>query len=167
MNSLIGVLITFVVVILILYLVNNLPIDRRGKQIVRVIVIVVSILSMLKYLAVFWLRRARAQMTQLCAPCRISVAYALHYDILKDFEPVSRLPVDQLLIVAKNSVAGQREGLLIAWLHHRPHVFNQVNHIPKPSFARAAGQPLNATYHLVFVCGGTTYAQKSGLTAVG
>ena len=53
MNSPIGVLITFVVIILILYLVNNLPIDRRGKQIVRVIVIVVSILSMLKYLAVF------------------------------------------------------------------------------------------------------------------
>jgi len=53
MNSLIGVLITFVVIILILYLVNMLPIDGKAKQIVRVIVIIVGIISMLKYLAVF------------------------------------------------------------------------------------------------------------------
>jgi len=53
MNSLIGVLVTFVVIILILYLVNMLPIEGRAKQIVRVIVIIVGIISMLKYLAVF------------------------------------------------------------------------------------------------------------------
>ncbi len=53
MNALIGVLITFVVIILILYLVNMLPIDGKAKQIVRVIVIIVGIISMLKYLAVF------------------------------------------------------------------------------------------------------------------
>jgi len=53
MNVLVGALITFVVVILILYLVNMLPIDSRAKQIVRVIVIVLGIISMLKYLAVF------------------------------------------------------------------------------------------------------------------
>lgn len=53
MNILISALITFVVVILILYLVNMLPIDGRAKQIVRVIVIVVGILSLLRYLAVF------------------------------------------------------------------------------------------------------------------
>jgi hypothetical protein len=53
MNVLIGVLITFVVIILILYLVNMLPIDGKAKQIVRVIVIIVGIISMLKYLAVF------------------------------------------------------------------------------------------------------------------
>ena len=53
MNMLVGVLITFLVVILILYLVNMLPIDGRAKQIVRVIVIVLGIISMLKYLAVF------------------------------------------------------------------------------------------------------------------
>ena len=35
-----------------LYLVNMLPIDGRAKQIVRVIVIVLGILSLLKYLAV-------------------------------------------------------------------------------------------------------------------
>ena len=49
----VSVLITFLVIILILYLVNMLPIDGRAKQIVRVIVIVIGIISMLKYLAVF------------------------------------------------------------------------------------------------------------------
>lgn len=53
MDILISVLITFVVVILVLYLVNMLPIDGRAKQIVRVIVIIVGILSLLRYLAVF------------------------------------------------------------------------------------------------------------------
>ena len=53
MDLLISALITFVVVILVLYLVNMLPIDGRAKQIVRVIVIIVGILSLLRYLAVF------------------------------------------------------------------------------------------------------------------
>jgi hypothetical protein len=53
MNLLIGALITFLVVILVLYLVNMLPIDGRAKQIVRVIVIIIGILSLLRYLAVF------------------------------------------------------------------------------------------------------------------
>ena len=53
MNLLISALITFVVVILILYLVNLLPLDGRAKQIVRVIVVVIGILSLLKYIAVF------------------------------------------------------------------------------------------------------------------
>jgi hypothetical protein len=53
MNVLIGVLITFLVVILVLYLVNMLPLDGRAKQIVRVIVIILGVISLLKYLAVF------------------------------------------------------------------------------------------------------------------
>jgi hypothetical protein len=53
MSVLIGVLITFVVIILVLYLVNLLPLDGRAKQIVRAIVIVIGIVSLLKYLAVF------------------------------------------------------------------------------------------------------------------
>jgi hypothetical protein len=53
MDVLIGVLITFLVVILVLYLVNMLPIDGRAKQIVRVIVIILGVISLLKYLAVF------------------------------------------------------------------------------------------------------------------
>ena len=53
MSVLISALITFVVVILVLYLVNMLPIDGRAKQIVRVIVIIIGIISLLKYLAVF------------------------------------------------------------------------------------------------------------------
>lgn len=53
MSLLISILITFVVVILVLYLVNMLPIDGRAKQIVRVIVIIIGILSLLRYLAVF------------------------------------------------------------------------------------------------------------------
>jgi hypothetical protein len=47
---LIGILITFLVIILVLYLVNLLPIDGRAKQIVRVIVIIIGILSLLRYL---------------------------------------------------------------------------------------------------------------------
>jgi hypothetical protein len=50
---LIGALITFLVVILILYLVNLLPIDGRAKQIVRVVVIILGVISLLKYIAVF------------------------------------------------------------------------------------------------------------------
>jgi hypothetical protein len=53
MSILISALITFLVVILVLYLVNMLPIDGRAKQIVRVIVIIIGILSLLRYLAVF------------------------------------------------------------------------------------------------------------------
>lgn len=53
MSLLISILITFVVIILVLYLVNILPIDGRAKQIIRVIVIIIGILSLLKYLAVF------------------------------------------------------------------------------------------------------------------
>jgi hypothetical protein len=52
MNTLVGALITFVVVLLLLYLVNMLPLDGRAKQIVRVIIIVLGIISLLKYLAV-------------------------------------------------------------------------------------------------------------------
>jgi formate hydrogenlyase subunit 3/multisubunit Na+/H+ antiporter MnhD subunit len=53
MSVLVSALITFVVVILVLYLVNMLPIDGRAKQIVRVVVIVIGIISLLRYLAVF------------------------------------------------------------------------------------------------------------------
>ena len=53
MSILISILITFVVVILVLYLVNMLPIDGRAKQIVRIVVIVIGIISLLRYLAVF------------------------------------------------------------------------------------------------------------------
>jgi hypothetical protein len=53
MNVLIGVLITFLVVVLVLYLINMLPIEGRAKQIVQVIVIVIGVISLLRYLAVF------------------------------------------------------------------------------------------------------------------
>ena len=52
-SALIGILITFLVVILVLYLVNMLPVDGRMRQIIRVIVIIIGVISMLKYLAVF------------------------------------------------------------------------------------------------------------------
>jgi hypothetical protein len=50
---LVGALVTFLVVILILYLINMLPLDGRAKQICRVIVIVLGVISLLKYLTVF------------------------------------------------------------------------------------------------------------------
>ena len=49
----ISALITFLIVILVLYLVNMLPIDGRAKQIVRIVVIIIGVLSLLKYLAVY------------------------------------------------------------------------------------------------------------------
>jgi hypothetical protein len=52
MSILISILITFLVVILVLYLINMLPIEGRAKQIVRIIVIIIGILSLLKYLGV-------------------------------------------------------------------------------------------------------------------
>ena len=53
MSVLVGALVTFLVVILVLYLINMLPLDGRAKQIARVIVIVLGVISLLKYLAVF------------------------------------------------------------------------------------------------------------------
>jgi hypothetical protein len=53
MDILIRALITFVVVLLVLYLVNMLPMDGRAKQIVRVIVIIIGVLSLLGYLVNF------------------------------------------------------------------------------------------------------------------
>ena len=52
-SVLISILITFLVIILVLYLVNMLPIDGRAKQIARIIVIIIGVLSLLRYLSVF------------------------------------------------------------------------------------------------------------------
>lgn len=49
---LISVLVTFLVVILVLYLINLLPLDGRAKQIARIIVIILGLISLLKYIAV-------------------------------------------------------------------------------------------------------------------
>ena len=53
MSMLIGALVTFVVVILVLHLVNMLPLDGRAKQIVRVVVIIIGVLSLLRNLGVW------------------------------------------------------------------------------------------------------------------
>lgn len=53
MSILIGILITFLVVALILWLVQRLPVDARLKQIIQIVVIIIGIISLLKYLAVF------------------------------------------------------------------------------------------------------------------
>jgi hypothetical protein len=50
---LISALVTFLVVILILYLINLLPLDGRAKQIARIVVIILGVISLLKLLAVF------------------------------------------------------------------------------------------------------------------
>lgn len=52
-SVLIGILITFLVIILVLYLVQRLPLDGRTRQIAQIIVIIIGIISLLKYLAVF------------------------------------------------------------------------------------------------------------------
>jgi hypothetical protein len=53
MSLLINALITFLVVILVLYLVNMLPVDGRTKQLVRIIVIIIGVLSLLRPLVGF------------------------------------------------------------------------------------------------------------------
>ena len=53
MSVVVSILITFLVVILVLYLVQRLPLDGRVRQIVQLIVIVIGIVSLLRYLAVF------------------------------------------------------------------------------------------------------------------
>jgi hypothetical protein len=49
----VSALVAFLVVILVLYLINMLPIDGRAKQICRVVVIILGLFSLLKYIAVF------------------------------------------------------------------------------------------------------------------
>jgi hypothetical protein len=53
MSLLISALVTFLIVILILYLVNLLPLDGRAKQIVRVIVVILGVLSLLRLVVPF------------------------------------------------------------------------------------------------------------------
>lgn len=53
MYILIRALVTFVVVLLILYLVNMLPIRGRAREIVRLIIIIIGVSSLLGYLVNF------------------------------------------------------------------------------------------------------------------
>jgi hypothetical protein len=53
MSLIISILITFLVIVLVLYLINLLPLDGRAKQIVQAVVIVIGIVSLLRYLAVY------------------------------------------------------------------------------------------------------------------
>ena len=52
-NVLISALVTVLVVILIVYLVDRLPVDARMKQIIRIIVILIGVLSLVRLLGVF------------------------------------------------------------------------------------------------------------------
>lgn len=52
-SVLVSILITFLVIVLVLYLIGMLPVDGRMKQIARIVVIIIGIISLLKYLAVF------------------------------------------------------------------------------------------------------------------
>lgn len=53
MGILISLLITVLVIGLVLYLVRMLPLDGQIKNVVQIIVIVIGIISLLRYLAVF------------------------------------------------------------------------------------------------------------------
>jgi hypothetical protein len=53
MDILIRALITFLIILLVLYLVNMLPIDGRARRIVRVIVIIIGVLSLRSYVVNF------------------------------------------------------------------------------------------------------------------
>ena len=47
-----GILITLVVIILVIALINLLPVERRVKQILRVIVIVLGLASLVRFFGV-------------------------------------------------------------------------------------------------------------------
>jgi len=47
---LVSILVTFLVVILVLYLINLLPIDGRAKQICRVVAIILGVVSLLRHI---------------------------------------------------------------------------------------------------------------------
>lgn len=49
MYILIRALVTFLVVLLIIYLVNTLPISGRAREIARVVIIIIGVLSLLGY----------------------------------------------------------------------------------------------------------------------
>ena len=53
MGILISLLITVLVIGLVLYFVRMLPLDGQIKNVVQIIVIVIGIISLLRYLAVF------------------------------------------------------------------------------------------------------------------
>lgn len=53
MSLLISILVTFLVIILVLYLINLLPVEGRIKQIIRIVVIIIGVLSLLKFLGVW------------------------------------------------------------------------------------------------------------------
>ena len=53
MAILVSALVTVLVVILILYLINMLPLDGRAKQICRVIVIILGVLSLVRLITPF------------------------------------------------------------------------------------------------------------------
>lgn len=50
---LVSALVTFVIVLLILYLIGLLPVDGRAKQIARVIVIIIGVVYLLRLLGVY------------------------------------------------------------------------------------------------------------------
>jgi hypothetical protein len=52
MSLLINVLVTFLVVFLVIYLINMLPVEARAKNIARIIVIIIGVLSLLRSLLV-------------------------------------------------------------------------------------------------------------------
>ena len=52
-STLVSILITFLVIVLVLWLIDRLPVGGSAKQIAQVIVIIIGIISLLKYLAVF------------------------------------------------------------------------------------------------------------------
>jgi hypothetical protein len=52
-QMIVSILITFLVVVLVLWLVQRLPVDARVRQIAQIIVIVIGVVALLKYLAVF------------------------------------------------------------------------------------------------------------------
>src|ERR1700716_3896200 len=42
--------------------------------------------------------------------------YALHYDLLRDFDPIVLLPSNPMIVVSKNAVAANDLGGLVAWI---------------------------------------------------
>lgn len=51
-NTLISAVVTVLVVVLILYLVDRLPVDGRLRNIIRIVIVVIGIISLVRLLGV-------------------------------------------------------------------------------------------------------------------
>src|SRR5215467_1496607 len=63
---------------------------------------------------------SRCRVPQICTHVVDAAIYTLHYDVVKDFEPIALLAKNPVLFLAKNAVPANDLTGLIAWLKVSP-----------------------------------------------